>query len=616
MYYPYSENKGADQLRGHHEADLHLQKSGFLITRLKLHIRIVSLIIFAIFLAVREAVSRQFTPLAKPVNSHIRKRPPTKSPQVLGFPPPKKINLIGSSSPGLVQESINRGITNDSNGNETSLVKGVNVCPEKKTSPDSKSNVPWIKTEPAESMNDTNMNGEHDDIENKMDSPDGQDTTSHETNSEKVQIKNRRKNLIPLANIFKKFGNNAVKPEPESTAIEKPNSIVKNVFENSPVFNVNDLFTVNFETPETPEKIPISLPSNLGENLATDDYAASSENLVLSGYYDSDVYPHYRHRQKHLLNRSDKKPSKEKPKEKNFSGSPNGPLSQLLGTADNAAMKMYESGGRLVYSCDVCKRELSHLTSYRRHMKLHTMERPHVCPICSKGFIRKYHCIDHLNKHHKGVRFDPESLKLIDYHGPYTEMDEQQTYSPGDLSTSEYNYTLDQSLAGSEAELSINDGVDQSASSMLSELAKSAARLNQSDDAKEIDHHTGLLSGSLSESKENLNQSDEARSDISQSDLSSKEDERKPESANKKSMPTSLAKIVAELRSAPKAKHRKEPEQKSLSDQEEIPTQLLKYADEENWMCSKCPRGFISKEIYDEHLVSEHAQQRAENMDI
>ena len=42
MYYRCSENKGADQLRGHREADLplcfsHMQKSGFLMTRLNFH---------------------------------------------------------------------------------------------------------------------------------------------------------------------------------------------------------------------------------------------------------------------------------------------------------------------------------------------------------------------------------------------------------------------------------------------------------------------------------------------------------------------------------------------------------------------------------------------------
>ena len=39
MYYPCSENRGADQLRGYREADLrflfsHMQKAGFLMTRL------------------------------------------------------------------------------------------------------------------------------------------------------------------------------------------------------------------------------------------------------------------------------------------------------------------------------------------------------------------------------------------------------------------------------------------------------------------------------------------------------------------------------------------------------------------------------------------------------
>ena len=39
FYYPYSENKGADQLRGYREADSaslfsHMEKAGFLTTRL------------------------------------------------------------------------------------------------------------------------------------------------------------------------------------------------------------------------------------------------------------------------------------------------------------------------------------------------------------------------------------------------------------------------------------------------------------------------------------------------------------------------------------------------------------------------------------------------------
>ena len=51
LYYPYSENKGADQLRGYHEADLRLcfricKKSGFLMTRLILLFNSISINLF------------------------------------------------------------------------------------------------------------------------------------------------------------------------------------------------------------------------------------------------------------------------------------------------------------------------------------------------------------------------------------------------------------------------------------------------------------------------------------------------------------------------------------------------------------------------------------------
>lgn len=596
------------------------------------------------FPAVREAVTRQQAPLSTPVNSHVRKRPPSKSPHVQDYPPLKKMNLIGSASHGLVLESSSKNLMNDINKSDASLVRGGNIgcSPEKKASPEINKNVPWIKVEPVDDMNEIQPNVENGDSQNKVDGQEMNDATSYGSNSDKPLVKNRRKNLIPLANIFRKFGNNTVKTEPESASADKPNSSIRTLFENSPVYRVNDVFSSSADS-EIIDKAPVTLPSNLAENLASEDYSATTENLVLSGYYDSDVYPTYRHRQKHLLNKSvaEKKQIKEKPKEKNTSASPNG------SALDSPAMKTYESGGRLVYSCDVCKRELSHLTSYRRHMKLHTMQRDHVCPICNKGFIRKYHCIDHLNKHHKGVRFDPETLKLLELPGTF-ENEVQPVYSPGDLNTSEYNYTLDQSLAGSEAEASVSEGIDQSASTMLSELAKSAAKLNQSEQSK-ANLQSSILIGSVNDSKENLNQSDQCRAEVSQSDMPSKEDEKRAEQRNRKSgKPTALEKIVAELRSAPKSKHKKESEKKILSDLEtpieEIPAHLLKYADEENWICllcdesfldqssfhshmaghrsadivkcSVCPRGFISKEIYDEHLVSEHGDQTEDNINI
>lgn len=33
-------------------------------------------------------------------------------------------------------------------------------------------------------------------------------------------------------------------------------------------------------------------------------------------------------------------------------------------------------------------------------MMIHTAERPHKCPCCGKGFIRRYYLKDHMIKHH------------------------------------------------------------------------------------------------------------------------------------------------------------------------------------------------------------------------
>ncbi|RZC43195.1 zf-H2C2 2 domain containing protein, partial [Asbolus verrucosus] len=34
------------------------------------------------------------------------------------------------------------------------------------------------------------------------------------------------------------------------------------------------------------------------------------------------------------------------------------------------------------------------------HIMMHNKERPHVCPVCGKGFIRRYYLKDHVNKRH------------------------------------------------------------------------------------------------------------------------------------------------------------------------------------------------------------------------
>lgn len=336
-------------------------------------------------------------------------------------------------------------------------------------------NIPWIKSEPVEEFSLGNLNGNSD-----------QDSME-ETSS--MSITNRPRSLIPLANIFKKYGSKTAKTEPSVTPESLPGvedkddelpsekSILRSLYE-QPLYHTEDYSSGGTIDGEKTSHTPINLPQNLSDSL--ENFPSTTENLVLSGYYDAENYPAYRHNRKHPTNTGSKK---SKSKDKTNSSNANSPVpgsavqpesTATVPSGGDLKMRMFESGGRLVYACDVCKRELSHLTSYRRHMKLHTMDRPHKCPVCSKGFIRKYHCIDHLNKHHKGVDFDHDTLTL---RGNSKGLEEPAAFSESiSISPSEYNYTLDQSIEEADESMNANCSIDQSASSMLSELAKSAQK--------------------------------------------------------------------------------------------------------------------------------------------
>ncbi|XP_060568017.1 zinc finger E-box-binding homeobox 1-like [Ruditapes philippinarum] len=388
-------------------------------------------------------------------------------------------------------------------------------------------NVPFIKSEPIDDY--TPMSGDYRPVTTNGNSPDNM--ISHDTDvspneeSAKNSIANRPTSLIPLANIFKKYGTKPIKNEPMKTPESIPESqdrednlpseksILRSLY-NQPLYGLEDNSSGTNDFENTGQ-VGINLPSNLGESM--DQFPSTTENLVLSGYYDSESYPAYRHNKKHPANSSSKKSKgRDKASTGNTSSSANPSYVDSLVSpgGSDLKMRMFESGGRLVYACDVCKRELSHLTSYRRHMKLHTMDRPHKCPVCSKGFIRKYHCIDHLNKHHKGVDFDHDTLTI---RGSSKSLNESTSYSESlSVSPGEYNYTLDQSLEETDQSVnasvdqsvnasidqSMNASIDQSASNMLSELARSAQKaqlLHQSESEIIIAPHSEPLELNQSE---------------------------------------------------------------------------------------------------------------------
>ena len=51
------------------------------------------------------------------------------------------------------------------------------------------------------------------------------------------------------------------------------------------------------------------------------------------------------------------------------------------------------------FHCNLCKFTSSRISSFNRHMKIHSTEKPHVCHVCLKAFRTVTLLRNHVNTH-------------------------------------------------------------------------------------------------------------------------------------------------------------------------------------------------------------------------
>ena len=113
------------------------------------------------------------------------------------------------------------------------------------------------------------------------------------------------------------------------------------------------------------------------------------------------------------------------------------------------------------FKCHICSKEFSRKDSYKSHMHTHAQRKPFVCETCDKDFAYASTYKRHLNLHSGEKKFSCDVCKKSfvrqDYLACHVKMHEKRTRRDS-------NASLDSEINITESELMLNSDIDRSAS--------------------------------------------------------------------------------------------------------------------------------------------------------
>ena len=71
------------------------------------------------------------------------------------------------------------------------------------------------------------------------------------------------------------------------------------------------------------------------------------------------------------------------------------------------------ANGKPSVTCEICGKKLADPSSLYRHRKIHSGDKPHKCPYCTRRFIQRYNMKQHIKTHRIERMTDSEKAEYL-----------------------------------------------------------------------------------------------------------------------------------------------------------------------------------------------------------